>query len=575
MAVSQTLSLGRQAGRVDAALKRLQSEQSIPRLWKRDASLWSKDVTVQQTIRKRLGWLTIPRVMAERVHILRECGKQLQEAGIQHALLLGMGGSSLFAEVCRKTFGVAKGALEVTVLDTTDPTAIRNAHSNMNPRKLCVIVSSKSGATSEVLALSKYFYEIFRGACDNPGSHCIAITDAESPLEAQAKAWNFRRTFIHGSDSGADVGGRFSALTYFGLLPATLMGIDLDTLLMRAITSLGICESADPTAGNPAAEIAAVLAALGADGKNKVTLLAPPALSSFGTWLEQLLAESIGKSGKGIVPVFGEPLRELKAYGDDRVFLELGLATEPDAAIERKAEELKKAGFPVVSIHWEDRYDLGAEVVKWEVATALIGHLMDINPFDEPSVKSSKDRTKGLLEEYSSTKKLPEETPFFKDGELGIYGDQPGAEVSSLAQTLDAFFDQRRSHDYVGILSFLPRTKELDEALISLRDRLGSSMGVATLLGFGPRYLHSTGQLFKGGADNGLFIMLTADESKDLDVPEEPYSFGTLKHAQALGDFQVMREQKRRVLRLHLGKAPEQELPKLLTAIAEASSART
>jgi len=573
MTSSQTLRSGREADRIEAALKQLADAKALSRLWDHDASLWSQDPATQDVIRHRLGWLGIPQVMTQQIPALRECAQEVLKAGFTHALLLGMGGSSLFAEVCRNTFGVAPGHPDLTVLDTTDPSAIRSSQQRRPPERLCMIVSSKSGTTSEVLALSKYFYEIFQTSTGHPGSHCLAITDAGTPLEAQAKTWNVRHTFVHGLASGMDVGGRFSALTYFGLVPAALLGVDLETLLARATAMLETCGPGEAQAENPAVQLAAVLASLAQRGRDKVTLLASPVLESFGTWVEQLLAESLGKSGKGLVPIFGEPLRDVGRYRQDRVFIELQLASQPDAAIERQVQALEDAGFPLVRIRWQDSYDLGGEVVKWEVAIALIGHLLGVNPFDEPNVQESKDRTKALLLEYIQTGRFAQEQPFLSEDGIELFGTPPSGSAKTLPQMLAGFLTQRVLNDYCALLSFLPRTAGLDEAVRVMRERLGNALGMATTLGFGPRYLHSTGQLYKGGADAGLFLLLTADEEQDLEVPGESYTFGVLKQAQALGDFQAMGQRKRRMLRIHLGHNPEQSIAKLLSAVGEAAAA--
>jgi hypothetical protein len=534
-----------------------------------------------------------------------------------------MGGSSLFAEVCRNLFGVAEGAVDVTVLDTTDPTAIRAHQTRCPVERLCVIISSKSGTTSEVRALSLSFYALFTHATSRPGDHCLVITDEGTPLAAQATAWNVRRLFLLGPETGMDVGGRFSALTSFGLVPAALLGIDLDTLLARAIEMLEACAPsgacpADASSGpsvtqpasplsaspqSPALQLAAVLASIASSGRGKLALLVSSALESFGTWVEQLLAESLGKSGKGLVPIVGEPLCDPHRYDGDWVCIELQLASEPDRDIERQVQALVDAGRTVVRIRWQDRYDLGGEIIKWELATALAGSLMRVNPFDELNVNESKERTKALLSLAQRKGRLEHETPFLRGEGMELFGapgstsqghrwahatqrvsqtpeaqrndveanDAQASGVSGrLPEVLARFLTQRAEDEYCAILSFLPRTRALDMALHMMRQRLATQRGMITMLGFGPRYLHSTGQLYKGGADAGIFLMLTAEESSDLDIPGEPYTFGLLKQAQALGDFQAMRQRNRRILRIHLGRDPERSMPRLLHALDEA-----
>lgn len=566
----QTASWGRHAGLVRGALERLSAQRALPRLWERDGSLWSDEPAVQAAIRNRLGWLSIAGVMSKQVDALRGLAQELREAGFTHALLLGMGGSALFPEVCRKTFGVAPGHPDLTVLDTSDPAAIR-AHSRHPLKQLFVIASSKSGTTSETAALTAYFYDLFKQGGLDAGAHCLAITDAGTPLERQARTLRFRRVFAHGPGTGAEVGGRFSALTYFGLAPASLIGVDVARLLQRAEAMFTRCGPEAPPEGNPAAELGAGLGALVQAGVDKVTLFCAPELAGFGAWAEQLIAENLGKQGKGLVPILGEPAREPSSYADDRVFVVLDLAARPDTGLEAAAEALGTAGHPVVRIRWRDPYDVGGEAAKWFVASALIGHLIGINAFDEPNVQESKDRTKALLERYAREQRFPEEAPACSDAQVDVYGTAEAG--TSLAQCLGAFFRRRRPTDYVALLSFLPRTDALDHAVVALRERLAARSGAATMLGFGPRYLHSTGQLYKGGPDGGLFLLLTAEEPEDLPIPGEPHTFGVLKRAQAVGDFEALRQRGRRILRLHLrgdlGRAMEQLARALDAAAAE------
>ena len=573
MASTLTVVLGRSADVVRATLDRLRAARYLERLWDKDASLWSSDGATQASIRQRLGWLTLPRLMAAQTASLRQCAQEVRAAGFSHALLLGMGGSGLFSEVCRNTFGLAPQHPDLAVLDTTDPTAIVSQQRRCPLKELFIIVSSKSGSTSEISALSRYFYETFKSADGAPGAHGIAITDAGTPLEAQAAAWQFRRTFVHGPTSGADVGGRFSALTFFGLVPAAIIGVDTSQLLARAIEMLDRCGPDRPLEENPGAQLGAVLAALAGVGRDKMTLLCSPALESFGTWVEQLVAESTGKLGKGIAPFFGEPPRDPSAYGNDRVFVELQMASDRDAAVDRQVLALAAAGHPVVRIHWQDRYDLGGEVSKWSIATTITGGLMGINPFDEPNVQESKDRTKALLAQYAHDHRFPPETPLLADGPLALFSTSMDSPPGSVAQGLSRWLQQARPGDYVAILSFLPRTSALDHLAQAVRARMAAATGRATMLGFGPRYLHSTGQLYKGGPDAALFLQLTAEDPADLPIPGEPFTFGVLKQAQPLGDFQAMQQKGRRVLRVHLCGDLDQAAQRLMNAITDATAA--
>ncbi|MBI3331314.1 MAG: hypothetical protein HYZ96_04285 [Candidatus Omnitrophica bacterium] len=565
---AQTASWGRHADLVRETLERLSTQRVLQRLWDRDGSLWSAEPSVQSAIRNRLGWLSIAGVMSQQVEMLRRLAQELRGAGFSRALLLGMGGSALFPEVCRQTFGVASGHLDLTVLDTSDPTAIR-AHSRRPLKQVCVIASSKSGTTSETTALIAYFHELFKRDGLDAGAHCLAITDAGTPLERQAAALQFRRAFVHGPGTGAEVGGRFSALTYFGLAPAALIGVDIGRLLQRAEAMFSRCGPEMPLEENPAAELGAALGALAQAGVDKVTLLCAPELAGFGAWAEQLIAENLGKQGRGIVPILGEPPREPAAYAGDRVFVALDLASRPDPALEAAAQALRAADHPIVRLQWQDPYDVGGEAAKWFVASAIVGHLMGINPFDEPNVQESKDRTKALLERYARERRFPEETPACSDAQVEVYG-AVGAGAVSLTQCLGDFFRRRRPSDYVALLSFLPRTDPLDRAAVALRERLAARSGAATMLGVGPRYLHSTGQLYKGGPDGGLFLLLTADEPDDLPIPGEPHTFGALKRAQAVGDFEAMRQRGRRILRLHLRGDLERAMQHLARALDDA-----
>jgi len=574
----QTAWWDRHTDRIAHAAGELHTHRILQRLWDHDAGLWSADPTVQASIRKRLGWLSICGVMASKTQTLRRVAEDLHGAGFTHALLLGMGGSALFAEVSRHTFGVAPGHLDLTVLDTTDPTAIR-AHRRISLERLCVIVSSKSGSTSETSALAAYFYDAFTQGAAVPGAHCLAITDADTPLAARAQALGFRHILTHGAGTGAEVGGRFSALTYFGLAPAALLGVDLDRLVRRAEEMFTRCGPGTALDDNPAVQLGAALGALAQGGQDKLTLLCAPELASFGTWVEQLIAESLSKQGRGITPIHGEPWREVSAYASDRFFVELQLATHPDAALDARVQGLIAGGHPVLRVRWQDPYDVGGEVAKWFIAAALAGHLLGINPFDEPNVQESKDRTKALLEQYARERRFREEAPACQEAQLAVYsGDRErrgggSAGPLSLAQCLGAFFQRLRPGDYVAVLSFLPRTPALDRAALTLRERIGERLGVATMLQVGPRYLHSTGQLYKGGPDGGLFLLLTAEEREDLPIPGEPFTFGALKRSQALGDFQAMQQRGRRILRLHLRGDPDQAVNQLLRLVEEACNA--
>lgn len=564
---AQTEQLGQFTGPVSAALERLRAERFIERCWRKDVSLWA-DPAERENVGQRLGWLGVVEVMRGRLDELSRFTAEIKAAGFTHALLLGMGGSSLFPEVCRLTFGVAPGGVDIGVLDSTDPAAVRTFERRGPVSKTLAIISSKSGTTAEVSALTKYFYERFKAAGGAPGEHCVAVTDAGTPLEALAKELRFRRTFILGQDTGQDIGGRFSALSYFGLVPAALLGIDVGRLLDRARQMLERCGPNAPLADNPSARLGAVLAVLARAGRDKVTFLFPEPLAGFGSWLEQLIAESTGKQGTGMTPVVGEPPLDPARYSDDRLFIELRMDDRPDAAIERLTAALAGRGHPVVRIRLRDPYDLGGEAMKWSLATTVAGWLLGVNPFSEPDVWESKNLTKALLEQYARERRLPERTPIVTDDAFAVYGAAHAG--ASPAEALAALFKLRRAGDHVAFLSFLPRFAPVDAALAALRASVAQRLGSATLLEIGPRYLHSTGQLYKGGPDNGVFLLLTAEEPEDLAIPGEPFTFGTLKAAQALGDFEAMQQKGRRILRVHLRGRPEDTIRRLHNAVESA-----
>jgi glucose-6-phosphate isomerase/transaldolase/glucose-6-phosphate isomerase len=555
----QRESLGAYAPRVRAAMEQLAADNFLERCWRKDASLWTQDSKEQEEIRQRLGWLTIAETMRPRLGELNAFAREIRAAGFTHAILLGMGGSSLFPEVCRLTLGAAPDAVDVGVLDSADPSAVRAAERRAPRERTLAIISSKSGTTAEVAALTAYFYDRFKTTGREPGQHCIAVTDAGTPLQAQAARLKFRRTFVLGPDTGQDIGGRFSALSYFGLVPAALLGLDLETLIDRGRQMLSRCGPRAPEAENSALRLGAALAVLAGEGRDKATFLFPPSLAAFGAWLEQLIAESTGKSGKGITPVVGEARLEPSRYSADRLFVEFQLAGEPDADLERHTRSVEELGHPLIRVKLQDRYDLGGEAMKWALATTVAGGLMGVNPFSEPDVWESKMLTKTLLEQVARERRLPERAPVASEGGLSLYGGLL-PRPASVAEALTALARSRRNDDYIAVLTFLPRTAEVDAALEALRGAIGTRLGCATLLEIGPRYLHSTGQLYKGGRDAGIFFLLTADEHEDLPIPGEPYTFGLLKQAQALGDFDAMGQKQRRILRVHLGGRPHQAL---------------
>jgi glucose-6-phosphate isomerase len=523
-----------------------------PRLAAHDDGLWVDDDAHRKVAANRLGWLDTPASLAAAPPELEAFAAEVAAEGFTHVVLLGMGGSSLAPEVLRHTFGVRPGRLELTVLDNTSPAAVRAIAASHDPRRTMFLVSSKSGGTIEVVSFEKYFWEWVRAARgETTGRAFAAVTDPGTSLGALAASRGYRRTFLN----PPDLGGRYSALSYFGLVPAALLGADTAALLAAARAEHATL------AGEPAASaglaLGAALGELALAGRDKLTLVFPPALASFGTWVEQLVAESTGKLGRGIVPVEGEPLAPPAAYGDDRVFVAAG-ALEPGAVAALDA--LAAAGHPV--IRWDaSPATLGAEFLRWEIATATAGAVLGVDPFDEPNVSEAKAATQLVLERYRRENRFPERTPvstaagmaaFAPAALAGALGDRPAAWLAALAGAV-------RPGDYVAMLAYLHRTESRAAHLQALRLALRARTRAATTLGWGPRFLHSTGQLHKGGADNGVFLQITADEG-DAPVPGEDHGFAVLRAAQAAGDYDVLEARGRRVIRVHLGADPDARL---------------
>ncbi len=547
-------------GRVRAALESSDRMEFARRLWAKDPTLWKTEPQHQEIARQRLGWLTVADQMAEHWPELRAVVQEVRAASFRHAVLLGMGGSSLCPQVLRQTFGSAPGYPDLAVLDTTDPAAILSLERSLDLAKAIFIASTKSGTTTETLSFYAYFYEKVRAVRgDRSGENFVAITDRGTPLEKIAQERGFRRIFLN----PPDIGGRYSALSYFGLVPAALMGLDVETLLDRGQGMAQACGPMVPAARSPGLWLGAILAELTRAGKDKVTFVSSQDISAFGYWAEQLLAESTGKEGQGLIPVQGEPLGSTAIYGHDRLFIYLRL--DSDATLDAGVRALEEAGHPVVTLRLRDACDLGGEFFRWEVATATAGALLGINPFDEPNVQESKDNTKRALSQYLSSGSLPEEAPAVTQGGVSLYG--AAGPNGSLASSLAAFLAQARPGDYLALQAYLPPIPPYETALQAIRLGLRDRLRVAATLGYGPRFLHSTGQLHKGGPDTGLFVQITADDTQDLPIPGESYTFGILKRAQALGDLEALRSKGRRVVRLHLGPDVEAGLKWLTGAI--------
>jgi transaldolase/glucose-6-phosphate isomerase len=553
--------LGDLAGRTAARVEQMQAENIPGRLRSLDPTIWSEETAARHEIRKRLGWINLPEKSIELLPDIRYFAEEIRSEGFQQALLLGMGGSSLAPEVNREVFGVAEGWLDVIIVDTTDPQQVRDADSKPVEKTL-YIVSSKSGTTAEVEALLNYFWN---KAVSLVGNHAldqfVAITDPGTPLEALAKERGFRRIF----QGEPKVGGRFSALSVFGLVPTALLGVDIDRLLDRAHWMLHQTAPDLPAGRNPGIALGAVLGEAALTGRDKLTLIAGNQLMAFGAWLEQLIAESSGKDGKGIIPVVGEPLGSPEQYGPDRIFVYLRLNQAPETKdLDAAANQLQEAGFPVLSIELEDEYDLGAEYYRWGLAVAVACAVLGVNAFDQPDVQDTKSRTHAWIDRFHETGKLQEETPLWEAEGIRLYGNElPGN--ASLAQILDTFLDQGLTGDYIALTAYLPRKDEFEQEMGKLRAKIFSKTGLPVTVGFGPRFLHSTGQLHKGGPNSALFLQITADPDHDLEIPGEGMTFGILERAQALGDLDSLLARGRRALRVHLSSPAD--FSKVLAAI--------
>jgi transaldolase/glucose-6-phosphate isomerase len=542
-------------------LAQLEKDKVIRRIWDKDPSVWKDETAHQQVISTRLGWLDVVNeedTFYEPVYALQ---REVKERGYSHAVLLGMGGSSLAAEVMRQTFGVVSGYPDLAVLDTTDPQALSLAAENVDLDNTLFIVSTKSGTTTETIALYRYFYGLMEARhATGAGEFFCAITDAGSPLEKIAREKNFKHLFLNPED----VGGRYSVLSYFGLVPAAVMGLDLERLLASARRMATACARNVPTTSNPAAWLGVIMGYLAEQGRDKVCLVASPRISSFGLWVEQLVAESTGKEGRGIVPVAGVLPNDPRDIDDDQIFVYLRL-DGPSNPQDGLVNELKIAGHPVLTLHLADPYHLGGEFFRWELATAVAGHLLHVNPFDQPNMQESKSNTRRLLEYFKEHGHLPEEgAPILEEGGLKLYADKKTADTlrrvsaerrfdyGPLVNLLLAHMSLARSGDYIALMAYLAPTERHNELLEAIRQELRHATTRAVTLGYGPRFLHSTGQLHKGGPNNGVFIQITVENNEQVPIPGEPYDFMQLKRAEALGDMEALQAKKRRVVRFHL-----------------------
>jgi glucose-6-phosphate isomerase len=551
-------ALGAAAADVDAVLDRARREGWATRLFDRDTSLWTTDPAVAEAIADRLGWLDAPEHFGDRIASLEGFGDGVVEAGFTTAVVAGMGGSSLAPDVLHRTFGSQDGYLDLRILDSTDPQAVAAVLDDLDPLTTLVIIASKSGTTTEPNAFLAAAWERAHAALDardhrvyqTPGAVIAAITDPGRSLEAIPHHDDFREVFLN----PPDIGGRYSALTYVGLVPASLIGLDLDALLASALAMLGACREPDPAA-NPGVGLGIAIGSLATAGRDKLTFLPDEEIASFGAWVEQLIAESTGKRGVGIVPVDLEPLGRPEAYGDDRVFVRLELDGGTDGGRDALADSLEAAGHPVIRIGMADPIDLGAEFVRWEVATAIAGIVLGIDPFDQPNVEEAKQLTRDLLADAGRGRPGRAARPALAAGD------------PALADALRAHLARRTPNAYLALQAFIAPSEGRDATMARIRARLRDATRNATTAGYGPRFLHSTGQLHKGGAPVGWFLQLTADHPNDRPIPGWPYTFGRLIDAQAAGDLAAIERHDLPILRIHLGADPDAGLAALERAL--------
>ena len=533
--------LGKYQAASEASYQNMIHNGIVSRIWAKDHTVWQP---TPEEISNRLGWLDVADRMQDAIPSLLSLTEKLRREGFQKAVLLGMGGSSLAPEVFFKTFGKKKGFLELEILDSTDPGAILELDRRLSLAQTIFIVSSKSGTTTETLSFFKYFYQrvVDQLGKDHAGDHFIAITDPSSYLVELASRYQFQATF----ENDPNIGGRYSALSYFGLVPASLIGVDVTRLLRNAIATAIKCKDEE----NPAGYLGLILGEMASVGRDKLTFLLSPQITSFGEWLEQLIAESTGKSGKGILPVVGEPQEPVSEFGSDRLFVSIQL--DQVQTDETLIDNLCEAGHPVIRIKMNELYDLGGQFFLWEFATAVAGYRMGIQPFDQPNVEAAKDLARKIIGEVTEKGLLPEFKP-----------------ASITLEVMRSFLAQAKPGAYIAIQAYVKPDPKMDKALFDLRCSLRKYTGLATTTGYGPRFLHSTGQLHKGDAGNGLFIQLVSKIAEDANIPDETgkeasaITFGVLKNSQVLGDQQALLQAGRKVILFEIEANSVEEVVKL------------
>jgi glucose-6-phosphate isomerase len=538
------MSLGKYQQQVEKRLLKMEEENFVQRLWKRDQTLWLKKRTNEDEI--AMGWLDATEKMLKTLPALEAFADSVRGDKFTHMVLLGMGGSSLAPYVMQKVFGDQATGLKLTVLDSTDPETIKRVESQIKVGSTLFIVSSKSGSTAEVKALYNYFFHrVFEVKGERSGQNFIAITDDGSPLVKLAEQKKFRAIFTN----LPEIGGRYSALSYFGLVPAALMGINVKEMLERTLSMVSVCKEKQPIFHNPGVVLGAAIAEAALKGRDKLTYVMAPGLESFGLWLEQLIAESTGKLHRGILPIKGEEGTDPMSYGKDRCFLRFGILGK--TIVPEEAHDVLAAnGAPVINILMRDELDLGQEFFRWEIATATAGSILGLNPFDQPNVEESKKCTNQLLKLIVQDGTLPESTPALTAEGIQYFN---GKEASSAKEFIAQFFTGAHLGDYITVQAYLPEEEKVEHLIHDLQHNLEASMHLAVSTQFGPRYLHSTGQYHKGGPDNGFFIQFTCCSSADVRIPEHSYTFGLLKRAQAFGDMEALSKNGRRVILVDLG----------------------
>jgi len=569
---AQTITYGKLEKEIKAAFTNVDQRQLGKLLFDKDPYLWKADAPQVKEITHRLGWLTLPDNYNDNAEKLIKFSEEIRNENYTHAVLLGMGGSSLCSEVARETFGTEKGFLQLWVLDNTAPAAIHELEKNIDIHKTLFIVASKSGSTEETISFFRYFYEqLEKKGKHKPGNSFVAITDDGTPLVKLAKEYHFRKTFLN----CPELGGRYSVLSDFGLVPMVLMGIDIKALLQSAKQMESSCDSL-PALVNPGISLGVVLGVCQRHGRDKVTFVLSQSISSFGFWAEQLLAESTGKNGLGLIPVNGELLGPLKVYTNDRVFIHMYLSSDNNDADEKKLKELETAGHTIVRINVADKLALGGEYYRWEIAVAIAGIVMGINSFDQPNVEESKKNTRQLLDGWKKEGSFKKAEPLLKKEDISIYGGKTiqksaGDQYETVGDFVAEFTSQARQHEYIALLPYFLLTDNRMKILKTWRQQMRDELKVATTLLGGPRYLHSTGQLHKGGPDTGLYIILVGEEENKLPIPGEKFGFETLHQAQALGDFRSLDDKGRRVIRINLGSDIDHGLKKLFASIKDVS----